>query len=90
MVLWNMLFDVFTYFSQGVGVTATLPDEVPHYLPGGDSGPQEWYYGGTVLWHNGRSCVQIFLISGISALIKVLVFFSLLVVIFMSSSMDAM
>ena len=54
MVLWNMLFDVFTYFSQGVGVTATLPDEVPHYLPLGDSGPQEWYYRGTVLYHNGR------------------------------------
>ena len=38
----------------------------------------------------GVCCVQIFLISGLSALIKVLVFFSLLVVIFMSSSMDAM
>ena len=38
----------------------------------------------------GGGCVQIFLISGISALIKELVFFSLLVVIFMSSSMDAM
>ena len=38
----------------------------------------------------GVCCVQIFLISRISALIKVLVFFSLLVVIFMSSSMDAM
>ena len=54
MVLWNMLFDVFTYFSQNVGVTATLPDKVPRYLPLGDSGPQEWYYGDTVLWHNGR------------------------------------
>ena len=53
MVLWNMLFDVFTYFSQVVGVTATLPDEVPDYLPLSDSGPQEWYYGGTVLYHNG-------------------------------------
>ena len=53
MVLWNMLFDVFTYFSQSVGVTATLPDEVPHYLPWSDSGPQEWYYDGTVLFHNG-------------------------------------
>ena len=38
----------------------------------------------------GGGCVQIFLISGISDLIKVLVFFSLLVVIFMSSFMDAM
>ena len=54
MVLWNMLFDVFTYFSQRVGVTATLPDEVPDYLPWDDSGPQEWYYGVTELYHNGR------------------------------------
>ena len=54
MVLWNMLFDVFTYFSQVVGVTATLPDEVPYYLLWSDSGPQEWYYVGTALWHNGR------------------------------------
>ena len=54
MVLWNMLFDVFTYFSQRVGVTATLPDVVPYYLQGRDSGPQEWNYGGTVLMHNGR------------------------------------
>ena len=38
----------------------------------------------------GVCCVQIFLLSGISALSKVLVFFSLLVVIFMSSSMGAM
>ena len=53
MVLWNMLFDVFTYFSQRVGVTATLPDEVPHYLPWRHSGPQEWYYVDTVLIHNG-------------------------------------
>ena len=53
MVLWNMLFDVFTYFSQCVGVTATLPDKVPDYLTGVYSGPQEWYYGGTELYHNG-------------------------------------
>ena len=49
-----MLFDVFTYFSQIVGVTATLPDEVPHFLPVGNSGPQEWYYVGTGLFHNGK------------------------------------
>ena len=54
MVLWNMLFDVFTYFSQRVAVTATLPDEVPYYLTLDDSGPQEWYYDGPVLFHNGR------------------------------------
>ena len=50
MVLWNMLFDVFTYFSQTVGVTATLPDEVPDYLPGLTLDPRSgtmWaqYYG---------------------------------------------
>ena len=57
MVIWNMLFDVFTYFSQGVGVTATLPDKVPRSLPEIDSGPQEWYYVGTGLSHNGmRLC----------------------------------
>ena len=38
----------------------------------------------------GGGCVQIFLISMLSDLIEELVFFSLLVVIFMSSSMDAM
>ena len=54
MVLWNMLFDVFTYFSQGVGVTATLPDVVLDHLPLSGSGPQEWYYVRTALWHNGR------------------------------------
>ena len=54
MVLWNMLFDVFTYFSQAVGVTATLPDKVPYYLPWDDSGPQEWNYVDPGLFHNGR------------------------------------
>ena len=53
MVLWNMLFDVFTYFSQRVGVTATLPDKVPDFLPLSGSGPQERNYGVTVLFHNG-------------------------------------
>ena len=53
MVLWNMLFDVFTYFSQVVGVTATLPDKVPHYLPFDNTGPQEWNYDGLALYHNG-------------------------------------
>ena len=54
MVLWNMLFDVFTYFSQIVGVTATLPDEVPRSLSWSNSGPQEWNYVDTVLCHNWR------------------------------------
>ena len=49
-----MLFDAFTFFSQTVGVTATLPDEVPHDLPWSDSGPEEWNYVFTGLWHNGR------------------------------------
>ena len=49
-----MLFDVFTYFSQVVGVTATLPDKVPYYLRGSTSGPQEWNYVGTGLFHNRR------------------------------------
>ena len=53
MVLWNMSFDVFTYFSQRVGVTATLPNEVPYSLPGIDSGPQEWNYLRIGLFHNG-------------------------------------
>ena len=44
----------YIYFSQRVGVTATLPDEVPDYLPLSDTGPQEWYYDCTALWHNGR------------------------------------
>ena len=54
MVLWNMSFDVFTYFSQCVGVTATLPDKVPHYLLWIKSGSQEWTYVHTGLFHNGR------------------------------------
>ena len=32
IVLWYMLCDGFTYFSQRVGVTTTLPDRVPHRL----------------------------------------------------------
>ena len=41
-------------FSQDVGVTATLPDVVPSDLPLSQSGPHEWNYAGTALWHNGR------------------------------------
>ena len=33
IVLWYMLCDGFTYFSQSVGVTTTLPDWVPYILP---------------------------------------------------------
>ena len=38
-------------FSQKVGVTATLPNEVPSQL---QSGPHEWYYRWSSLWHNGN------------------------------------
>ena len=39
-------------FSQKVGVTATLPNEVPCYLPYDYSGPHEWTYSSSSLWHN--------------------------------------
>ena len=71
IVLWYMLCDGFTYFSQSVGVTTTLPDRVPHtlpltsagphecpspdFLPLGDAGPHEWYYYGQLLLHDGSS-----------------------------------
>ena len=42
-------------FSQSVGVTATLPDVVPYYLPWEESGPHEWNYVYTSLWLNGRA-----------------------------------
>ena len=41
-------------FSQRVGVTATLPNEVPSYLPYGTSGPHEWNYVISSLYHNRR------------------------------------
>ena len=40
--------------SQAVGVTATLPNEVPCYLRWNNSGPHEWNYDGSSVWHNGR------------------------------------
>ena len=40
-------------FAQEVGVTATLPNEVPSELPWEYSGPHEWNYKWTSLWHNG-------------------------------------
>ena len=43
-------------FSQRVGVTATLPDEVPYDLYGGSTGPQEWVYGGIRIYNNGKKC----------------------------------
>ena len=54
IVLWYMLCDGFTYFSQTVGVTSALPGSVPRYLFAGVS-TNEWLYdcsdrssGGTV------------------------------------------
>ena len=40
-------------FSQRVGVTATLPNEVPPFLKGDTCGAQEWNYKQTSLWHHG-------------------------------------
>ena len=47
-----MLCDGFTYFSQKVGVTATLPHSVPLFLPTTEAGSDEWYYRGNRLYHN--------------------------------------
>ena len=47
-----MLCDGFTYFSQIVGVTATLPHSMPHYLPTTAAGSDEWYYNDNSLYHN--------------------------------------
>ena len=35
-------------------MTATLPDGVPVELYGRDSGPTDWYYVDSSLYHNGR------------------------------------
>ena len=35
-------------------MTATLPNEVPSRLLGNGSGPHEWNYKWSSLWHNGR------------------------------------
>ena len=50
-----MLCDGFTYFSQRVGVTTTVPDEVPDYLPFHDASNNEWYYFGNTLYYNHSS-----------------------------------
>ena len=47
-----MLCDGFTYFSQRVGVTATLPHSVPSYLPITVAGSDAWYYYDNRLYHN--------------------------------------
>ena len=50
-----MLCDGFTYFSQVVGVTTTVPDEVRYFLPTDDASNNEWYYDGNTLYHNHSS-----------------------------------
>ena len=61
IVLWYMLCDGFTYFSQAVGVTSDLPDRVPYSFYYNDVGPpysvssSEWIYKGSEILHNGRS-----------------------------------
>ena len=43
-----------TIFSQNVGVTATLPNEVHFELLGNGSGLHEWNYKWSSLWHNRK------------------------------------
>ena len=50
-----MLCDGFTYLSQSIGVTATLPHSVPSYLPLTGAGSDEWIYCGNRLYHNQSS-----------------------------------
>ena len=44
------------FISQAIGVSATLPDRVPLYLPphSGAAGSDEWYYRGRSLYHNRK------------------------------------
>ena len=43
------------FISQTIGVTATLPDQVPRYLlPLSEVGSDEWYYEGQSLYHNRK------------------------------------
>ena len=35
-------------------MTTTLPDEVPSYLDGSNTGSNQWYYYDRLLWHNGK------------------------------------
>ena len=55
MVITPMLCDGFTYFTQKVGVTTTVPYEVPDYLPYDGASNNEWYYRGNTLYHNHSS-----------------------------------
>ena len=43
------------FISQHIGVTATLPDQVPRYLPpDGGAESDEWYYRDQSLYHNRK------------------------------------
>ena len=43
------------FISQRIGVTATLPDQVPHYLLSySEAGSNEWYYRDQSLYHNRK------------------------------------
>ena len=46
---------MFTYFSQKVGVATNVPDEVPYELLTSGASNNEWYYGGSTLFHNHSS-----------------------------------
>ena len=47
-----MLWYVFMYFSQVVGVTSSIPDQVPSYLD--SASENEWFYKGSGLYHNAK------------------------------------
>ena len=43
------------FISQTIGVTATLPDQVPYcLLPVSGAGSDEWYYEDQLLYHNRK------------------------------------
>ena len=43
------------FISQTIGVTATLPDQVPYFIPpDSGAGSDEWYYRDQSLYHNRK------------------------------------
>ena len=42
------------FISQAIGVTATLPDQVPRFLPLNRAGSDEWNYRDQSLYHNRK------------------------------------
>ena len=42
------------FISQVIGVTATLPNQVPMFLPTSEAGSDEWYYEDQSLYHNRK------------------------------------